>query len=161
MTLTQTRLKELLRYDPETGDFTWLVSRGRSPAGSRAESPDSKGYIRIGIDGFLHYSHRLAFLYMTGAPPPAEVDHINRDRGDNRWTNLRLATSRDNKGNAGVRSDNTSGHRGVSWDKRSGEWQAYGRRTGRKIHLGYFDRLEEAASAAQKWRAESFKDFAA
>jgi hypothetical protein len=158
--LTQARLKELLHYDPETGHFTWRVSRSRTPAGSRAGTPGSNGYTNIGIDGVLRLAHRLAFLYMTGALPP-EVDHINRDKSDNRWANLRPASRRENEGNKGLLSNNTSGHRGVSWYKRTRKWSAKGKRDGRQIHLGYFDTLEEAAAAAQAWRGENFGIFAA
>lgn len=159
--LTQARLKELLHYDPATGVFTWLVSRGRSLAGSRAGSFDAEGYRRIGIDGRDYAAHRLAFLYMVGEFPPADVDHANRTPGDNRWGNLRPATRRENVGNVGLRRDNTSGYRGVSRNRRNEKWQAYGALDGLKIHLGYFDSISEAASVAKKWREENFGIFAA
>ena len=158
--LTQARLKELLHYDPETGVFTWRVSRGGIAAGSRAGTPDKEGYDRIKADGRKYGSHRLAFLYMTGSPPPDEVDHINREKGDNRWSNLRLATSRDNRGNEGLRRNNTSGYRGVTWDRQCRKWRAQGGHCGRTIHLGRFDTLEAAAEAARKWREKTFKEFA-
>ena len=158
--LTQARLKELLHYDPETGHFTWLATRSWSAvAGSRAGSPDSYGYIQIGIDGVYHLAHRLAFLYMTGEIP-TEVDHIDRVRDDNRWPNLRPATRRESAGNVGLLSNNTSGHRGVSWHKRCGKWMTYGARDGRRVHLGYYTSLEEAAAVAQTWRAENYGEFA-
>ncbi len=157
--LTQARLKELLYYDPETGHFTWRVSRGVKFA-SIAGSPNREGYIKIQIDGLGHYAHRLSFLYMTGALPPEHVDHINRVKDDNSWPNLRPATKRDNAGNVGLRGDNTSGHRGVCWHKHRGKWQARGMRDGRKIHLGYYTSLEEAAAVAKKFREERWGEFA-
>lgn len=159
--LTQARLKEVLNYDPETGHFTWLVSR-RGPAriGSRAGTVDSYGYILVGIDGRSFKAHRLAFLYMTGAFPPAWVDHANREKSDNRWENLRPATPSENRANEGLRRDNTTGYKGVSWNKRRGKWHARGRRGGRVAHLGYFDDLEEAAEAARAWRKENHGAFA-
>lgn len=160
--LTQARLKELLHYDPETGYFTRLVSRNSSNAvaGSRAGSVDCRGYRVIQIDRRTYKEHRLAFVYMTGSFPPAEVDHINRDRVDNRWSNLRPATSQENHGNTGRRADNTSGHRGVTWDKRHQKWHAQGMCGGRRIHLGRYSDLEEAAAAAQAWREQHFGPFA-
>ena len=161
MTLTQARLKELLHYDPETGHFTWLVSRGGTAhAGSRAGSPNSKGYTLIKLDGVTHRAQRLAFLYMTGGFPTEFVDHINRVKDDNRWINLRPATGRENEGNKGLRHDNTSGRRGVSWCKRARKWRAYGMRDGRQVYLGLFDTLEEAAAVTKAWREESFGIFA-
>ena len=158
--LTQARLKELLHYDPETGLFTWLVSRGRSAAGSRAGTRHSEGYTQIRIDGVRRFAHRLAFLFMEGELP-SEVDHRNRARGDNRWKNLRPATRQENASNLGLRSDNTSGFRGVSWDKTCGKWYAYGARGGRLINLGRYDTPEKAAAAAQAWRADNYGEFAA
>ena len=160
--LTQARLKELLHYDPETGYFTRLVSRNSNNAvvGSRAGRRDGKGYIQIGIDGVKRLAHRLAFLYMTGEIP-AVVDHVDRVRDDNSWRNLRPATPRENEGNKGLRADNTSGRRGVSWHRLTGKWVVQGRRDGRVIHLGLFTSLEEAAAAAQAWREENFGVFAA
>lgn len=161
--LTQARLKELLHYDPDTGHFTWLVSRNSNTAvsGSRAGSINGNGYRQVRIDGRFYPAHRLAFLYLLGEQPPDHVDHINRDKSDNRWANLRPATGRENMGNVGLRGDNTSGHRGVSWNKRVGKWQVHGARDGRRIYLGLFDDLGEAAAAAQEWREENFGNFAA
>lgn len=159
--LTQSRLKELLHYDPETGHFTWLVSRNQiAVAGSRAGSPNSDGYIKVKIDGVLRSAHRLTFLYMTGETP-TEVDHSNRNRSDNSWPNLRPASRRENMGNVGLLDNNTSGHRGVTWNKQVGKWKVQGTRDGRRIHLGYFKHLEEAASVSQAWREETFGIFAA
>jgi hypothetical protein len=98
---------------------------------------------------------------MSGCLPPDEVDHLNRDPADNRWANLRLAARRENEGNKGVLRSNTSGHRGVSWDKKSQKWRAYGSREHKKLHLGFFVDLEDAAEAAQKWRKDYFGIFAA
>lgn len=159
-TLTQAHLKELLYYDPETGVFTWRAPRGRAAVGSRAGTRGN-GYVRVRIEGVFYAAHRLAFLYVTGAFPPDCVDHVNRDRSDNRWANLRQATRRENAGNKGIQRNNTSGHRGVSWFERSGKWRARGVSSGRQIHLGLFDSIEEAATVAQAWREESFGEYAA
>lgn len=159
--ITQKRLKELLRYDPETGAFTWLVSVASTvPAGSIAGTAHNRGYWQIAVDRKLYLAHRLAFLYMTGSFPPDEVDHINRVRNDNRWSNLRPATAQENSTNQGLRQDNTSGHRGASWDCQRRKWQAKGTRGGRQFHLGRFDSLEEAAAVAKAWRENNLGEFA-
>lgn len=159
-TITQARLKELLHYDPETGHFTWLVSNSnRAPAGSRAAPSGGTGYRQIRVDGRLYMTHRLAFLYMTGDFPPDDVDHINRIPSDNRWGNLRPATRRENLSNTALPRHNTSGHRGVSWNRRRGKWHACGKHGGRNIHLGYFADLEEAAAVADAWRKEHHGEF--
>ena len=158
--LTQAMLKELLHYDPQSGVFTRRVTAGRYPAGVVAGSLDFYGYSNIAVEGRKYKAHRLAFLYMTGAFPSADVDHINRNPADNRWVNLRPATRSENQVNKGLRSDSTSGRRGVSWNKRLKKWHAYGKRPGPRTHLGFFDDLEEAATAAQKWREENFGQYA-
>jgi len=76
--ITQAGLKELLNYNPETGDFAWVKSK--KPAGGIS----SYGYRRIIIDGKEHKAHRLAWLYTHGVFPEDQIDHINGVRHDNR-----------------------------------------------------------------------------
>ena len=159
--LTQDRLKELLHYDPETGAFTWARSTSnRAAPGTIAGSRSRGDYVRITIDRRRCLAHRLAFLYMTGEYPPGSVDHVNRDRQDNRWGNLRPASASENEANKGLRRDNSSGHRGVCWHKPLGKWVAGGRLAGRAIHLGVFSNLAEAAAAAKAWREKVFGAYA-
>ena len=94
--LDQKTLKENLEYCPDTGNFTWLVSKNnRVKAGAIASNINYYGYVRIGINGKQYGAHRLAFLWMTGEFPD-ECDHINHQRSDNRWENLRSVTSAEN-----------------------------------------------------------------
>jgi hypothetical protein len=157
--LTQDRLKELLEYDPDTGLFVWRVSCGTARRGDVAGGPHGSGYLRIRLGRGRYYAHRLAFLYMTGALPLAEVDHIDRDRANNAWGNLRSATRSENAANRTLQSNNASGHRGVYRHSQSLRWVAEGKISGRKVHLGVFDCLEEAARVADQWRAEKFGAF--
>ena len=117
--LTQERLKELLYYNPDTGLFTWRVDRRRCRADGGAGSINN-GYVYIGVDGKKYYAHRLAFLYIDGAFPPGIVDHINRDRVDNRFNNLRYA---DHTLNGANRHDNNK-FVGVCWNRRDNRWAA-------------------------------------
>jgi hypothetical protein len=119
----------------------------------------NNGYVAINISGKLHRAHRLAFLYMMGAFPENDVDHINRDRADNRWANLRPATRSENKLNGGPHRDNKSSRNGVSWFARDQKWRARGTCNGKQRHLGYFDTLEEAAAVADAWRKEHHGEF--
>lgn len=112
--ITQEELKRALAYDPESGEFTWLIAKNRSvKLGDRAGCVDKlRGYRRLGFNGKLWLEHRLAFLYMTGSIPK-EIDHINMDSSDNRWSNLREAVGSGNQQNKANRIDNTSGVKGV------------------------------------------------
>ena len=93
--ITQEQLKEILTYDPETGIFTWKVFRSwKAKAGDIAGYIDNYGYRKLQIQCKMYPAHRLAFLYMLGRFTDSSlvVDHINGDKGDNRWCNLREAT---------------------------------------------------------------------
>ena len=90
--ISQKQLKERLRYDPETGDFAWLVSEtNRINVGDVAGYED-KGSLSITVMGEKYLSRRLAFLYMTGELPTGRVKNINGIRKDNRWVNLKASS---------------------------------------------------------------------
>lgn len=141
--LTQEKLKKLLHYSPETGEFRWRVFRGNTAkAGSVAGCLKSDGYRTLHVGGRLHMEHRLAHLYMTGEWPPHEIDHINGNRADNRWCNLRQATRSQNCMNMGGGPS-----KGVSFYPRYGKWVARIKRDGRRHFLGYFNTETEARDA--------------
>lgn len=121
MTITATRLRELLHYDPETGLFTWKVARQGTRAGAFAGALNH-GYLRITIDWRHYPAHRLAWLYMTGEWPADLIDHINLVSDDNRFVNLRQATRAQNMHNSARPRTNTSGVKGVS--RYAGRWKA-------------------------------------
>lgn len=159
--LTQERLKELLHYDPETGLWTRIVGVRGYRAGSQAGSISSAvGYCYIAIDGRRYLSHRLAWLYTFGQFPAREIDHINCDRADNRLYNLREATPRQNRGNIKRSSHNSSGFKGVSFNKFAKKYSASIHVDDKKVHIGYFDNPETAHSAYMSKALEIFGDFA-
>lgn len=159
MMLTAERLRELYHYNRETGEFTRLQSKRRWEAGQRAGTI-SHGYVRINCDHVIYYGHRLAWLYVYGEWPAAEIDHINRDRADNRWANLRRATRVQNGANLPRKSNNTSGVPGVSFDKRDRRWMAYINPGRRKLHLGSFSSFDDAVRARKVAEAHHFSEFA-
>lgn len=112
--LTQLDLFKILKYDPDTGIFTWRVTMRNKLAGSRAGCyhPDN-GYERIGIGGQTYYSHVLAWLYMTSEWPSDEIDHKDLDGANNRWNNLRIAGHMGNSCNKEKPKRNRSGYKGV------------------------------------------------
>lgn len=144
---TAERLKELLSYSPETGEFTWRFNKGRAFAGSVAGGANGLGYWLIRIDGHLCLGHRLAWLYVHGELPPGDLDHINQIKGDNRIENLRVASRSENEQNKRRRADNTSGYRGVCWNKLKARWMARICLHGKCRNLGYFETAESAYAA--------------
>lgn len=159
--LTQERLRALLHYDPETGVFTRVKSVRGFRAGIEAGAlHQASGYVYIGVDRHSYRAHRLAWLYMTGEWPADDLDHINRNRADNRWINLREATRSQNNANARRRCDNTSGVKGVSLDRRHNTWRAYIVVDGRQRHLGRFKTVDAAKEAYARAALATFGEYA-
>ena len=153
--LTQKRLKELLDYDPETGEFKWKIARQRVKIGTIAGSLDTRGYRQITVDSIRYYTHRLVWLYVNGKWPPNDMNHINGVKDDNRLANLREATRSETMQNQRcVRISNKSGFLGVSWHKRRECWMACIGINGKRQKLGCFDNAEEAHAAYLKAKAE-------
>lgn len=158
--LTQARLHEFLNYDPDTGLFTWRMQRAyRFKIGDRAGT-SWNGYILIGVDGIRYKGHRLAWLYVHGEWPDGNLDHIDCDRSNNRIANLRLATRTQNGGNSRKSKRNTSGFKGVSWNKDTGRWMANIQFNARPTYLGLFDTREAAHAAYCEAAQKHFGEFA-
>jgi hypothetical protein len=147
--ITLKRLQELLQYSPETGEFTWKVSRPRAKIGDVAGAIDYYGYRVIRLDGTLYKAHRLVWLHCYGMWPTKNIDHINRDKSDNRVKNLRLVDQSANMHNVGVRSNCKSGVSGVSWRADRKKWNARIKVGYKNFNLGLFD-TKAAAVAARK-----------
>jgi hypothetical protein len=147
--LTAARLRQLLSYDPETGEFRWLKSGSGRRLGGIAGCRYGKGYVRVRImiDGRWYKAHRLAWLWMAGAWPKGEIDHRNLDPTDNRWCNLREATHSQNGANKRLQSNNTSGFHGVGCGVVSGKWRARCKVNGKEVRLGWFVTPGQAALA--------------
>jgi hypothetical protein len=142
--LTQEKLKEHLHYNPETGVWTWIKSpRSKVQVGDTTGHIDVHGYVEIGFLNRIHKAHRLAWIYMTGENPKSDLDHINNIKHDNRWVNLRLATRPQNVYNSKLRSDNTSGYRGVSYKANVKKWCVQVTYKGKR-RIKTYDTKEEA-----------------
>ncbi|HJE69861.1 HNH endonuclease [Pseudomonas oryzihabitans] len=143
-------VKEMLSYDPDSGVFTWKVSRGRSPAGAIAGTKHARGYVVIKINKKDYLAHRLAWLLHTGKMPTSEIDHINGVTSDNRIANLRDVSHRENLRNTSLFRTNRSGHPGVRFVSRRGHWIAEITNGDSAIYLGSFKTMEEARDARKK-----------
>lgn len=178
MDLTPQKIRELLDYDPLTGMLTWRTRPLRSGleridkgwntrlAGRPAGMTDRNGHIWVTVEmlgrPFRKYSaHRLAWAhYHDEWPTTEDVDHINGNPSDNRMINLRPASTTENVRNQRRRIDNTSGHKGISWSKKSKKWYAYINVDKRMIALGLFASKEEAIAVRRAAAKQFFGEFA-
>ncbi len=147
--MTPQYLRELLHYDPETGEFTWLDDRRCGRKGRIAGAPKSPGYIQIMINGKVYLAHRLAWLYSHEKWPENMIDHIDGNKSNNRLSNLRDVTPNMNMQNQSrphVR--NKTGFLGVH--KIGGMFQASIHTGGKGFYLGRFTTPEEAQAAYQE-----------
>lgn len=150
---------EILSYSPDSGLFTWLVTRGsKAPKGATAGTPHNAGYVSIRINGKAHLAHRLAWLFATGENPEGEVDHINGDRTDNRISNLRISTRSQQQCNQKLRSDNHQRVKGLGWHDRDKLWTAKVTIQG-KTKTRYFKDREDAVAAVRAMREEIHGEF--
>lgn len=144
------------------GDKLWWARGGR---GRRADRPvgtldQSNGYVVVNYKGGKKYVHRIVFALCNGYLPP-EIDHINRDRTDNRPENLRDATRAQNGMNTSLRSDNTNGVKGACYHEgRAKPWQARIQVGGKSVSLGYFRTIDECLSARKAAEKKYFGEFA-
>ncbi|MDA5337795.1 HNH endonuclease [Stenotrophomonas maltophilia] len=117
------RLDELFNYDHDTGQLTFKISQGAKRAGTAAGCVGRNGYLLVRVDGNLYRAHRLIWSMYHGFDPGLSViDHANGDRQDNSIRNLRLADQHLNGLNARTSKANTSGRKGVHWDKARQRW---------------------------------------
>ena len=136
-----------LSYETSTGIFTWVQNGTRGiKKGDVAGTKTQDGYIMLSIKGEKMLGHRVAWLFAYGEFPQGNLDHINRNKSDNRIANLRKATSAQNAQNRSKNSRSTSG---VTWHKRDKKWQAAITVNGKVIHLGYFAEPENGYLAYQ------------
>jgi len=154
---TQAEIKQLLHYDPVTGVFRWRFARtSRIKPWDVAGSLNANGYTYINWSKKLMLAHRMAWVYMTGEWPKQHIDHIDGNPANNSLVNLREATNKQNHENQSLRTDNTSGFRGVSWSKQKKKWKAYITHNKKQIYAGFFSTPQEASIAAKAKRQEIF-----
>lgn len=140
-------LRQEFSYDPETGVITRLKNKGKHLAGDPAGCVDSLGYVTILYKRKSIKAHRLAWYLHTGVDPKElQIDHIDRKRDNNKFSNLRLATPTEN--NLNKQPDKSC--KGVYQNKVSGYYYAQISLNGKNKHLGCYKTYEEAVEARKK-----------
>ncbi len=159
-------LRQLLRYEPETGKLFWLErgvewfrdgfrdARGNMAnwnsrwAGEQAfTAMHNAGYHQGQIQNRPYLAHRVIWTIVHGCWPEHEIDHINMDRSDNRIANLRAATRSENNRNRTAASSNPTRLKGVTWDRHAGKWMAQIGLNGKNYNLGHHRSAEDAHAA--------------
>lgn len=157
--IEHSQLTEMLRYNPQTGDFTWLVTRGAAKAGMTAGNVVAEWYVRIEIFGKQYMAHRLVWFYVNNEWPENDIDHINRNRCDNRFSNLRIASKSQNQANRPIHPRSTIGLKGVRHSSKS-MFAARIKINKKFIHLGTFSCPAAAHFAYQIAADKHFGEFA-
>jgi hypothetical protein len=158
--LTQDRLRAVLDYSIVSGRFYWKVSpsskvRAGDLAGCRH---NTKGYLRISVDGVEHWAHRLVCLWLEGVFPEHVVDHVNGDTAFNAWSNLRKATKSQNQHNRRLQRNSTTGFKNVN--KAGDRFRAIVSTAGRRKYGPLRNTAEEAYADACRLREELHGSFA-
>src|SRR5690554_2460269 len=155
-------VRELLDYDPETGELTWKPRARRwfksdrahkiwntryagTTAGTYVTRPDGYKQHRIKVLGRLYCAGPLVWLYKTGGWPQGQIDHIDRNACNQAWNNLRDVTAAENSRNKSMYARGKGrGYPGVWFNRQRGIWYAYITYSGKQIHLGYHKTLLDA-----------------
>ena len=160
--MNQNELKNLFKYDAETGLLYWKVRTSLNTKVGKVAGTHNhwSNYIYIKIDNKIYPAHKLVWLYHHGAYPSGCIDHVNGIRNDNRIDNLRHATRAQNSQNMRMFKSNTSGVKVVDWQKCSQRWRVRLQVNHNRINIGSFDCLELAELVANEARAKYHKEFA-
>lgn len=168
MLLSQEYFLERLLYNSNTGALLWIERRVTNKwdkiwntnfAGKKAGCKDKRGRLIVCVGQRKYAAHRLIWYMVTGEWP-FQIDHKDHDPSNNCWHNLREATGSQNQWNKRIQSNNTSGFKGVSFQKAAKKWCAFIKQHHQNYYLGLFDTPEEA-HAAYRQAAHSFhEDFA-
>ncbi len=160
--LTQEQIRSDLAYNPVTGEFAWKKSGKGRKVGKRPGRISKYGYHEIKLSGKIYFAHKLAWLYVHGhypQHPQEQIDHVNRDRSDNRIENLRLVKQGENDKNRSRYKNAKGPLTGVHWDAERKKWRADICSGDKRYNLGRYDSLFEAAAVRKS--AELAHSFAA
>lgn len=157
--ITQELLRALFKYESDGKLLRKVTTNSRAKAGTYSGSINKAGYLRTVVLGRMYYNHHLVW-FMHHETWPTAIDHINRDKQDNRIENLRECTQYQNTCNQRLRKQNKTGIKGVGWRPDKKKFRARIIVNGKELCLGHFKTLEEAAKIVKEARTRHHGDFA-
>jgi hypothetical protein len=159
--ITQKRLHELFEYREDGNLIRKINVSSNARKGDIIGTIHNRGYMTVLVDQKSYLVHRLIFLYYHGyLTEGLQIDHIDGNRQNNRIENLREVTGSQNNMNSKIRSNNTSGVKGVWWSKEKRKWRSMVKVNHKEIFLGYYTSLEEAAAVVKEAREKYHGEYA-
>jgi hypothetical protein len=143
-TININEIKSSFSYNEESGEIIRIKFRGHPSNIKTLRKASKSRYPMIGFNGSSYLAHRIAWVIKTGENPTFDIDHINGNKWDNRWCNLRIATRSENRCNCEPSLSNTSGTIGVTFHKLVKKYVAQIKKHGKSYHLGCFENIEDA-----------------
>lgn len=167
-------LRKLLRYEPDTGKLFWLPRDReffKSDGSFRSWNSqfanrvaftaiDRDGYNRGAVLQRAYYAHRVIWAMQAGAWPKEQIDHVDQNKLNNKWCNLREASISQNGANKASKPNSSSRYLGVSWNKQTKKWLAQIVKNGERVRLGLFVNEKDAAIAYDRMAILKHGEFA-
>ena len=153
-------LSRYLKYNPDTGIGIWIASPGRRVKAQTIAGYYNKGYLQIAYKKRLYRGHRLFWYLQTKEDPKNfTIDHIDQNKANNKFCNLRLATQTQQRQNIFIHKNNTTGFRGIRWREHSQRYEARIALNGKRIQLGLYKTLDQAVAVRQAKELELYGEF--
>lgn len=150
---------ELFFYDPVTGNILQKKKRPKIQIGTIAGALTPKGYRYIQVQGRKYPAHHLVWFFETGSLPALSLDHIDGIKSNNHFSNLRQVTTKQNNEHRGKQKNNSTGYKGVTFNKRLNKFIAQIQHNYNSIHLGVFDTALEASIKYEEYAKSVFSHY--
>ena len=153
-------LSQYIKYNPYCGIGVWLMSPCNRVKVGAIAGKINNGYLKIKFQHKTYMGHRLFWLLHTGYDPgQLTIDHIDQNKLNNKFNNLRLATLSEQQRNVRTRLNNKSGHRGVYWNAKNQKYEAQITNNQKLMYIGQYDTLNAAIAARQAKELELYGEF--
>lgn len=144
--ITQKEVRRLFSYNKHTGILKWKVKPSKNTNIGDVAGTINKGYIRIRVHNKKYYAHQIIWLGIYGYIPKI-IDHKDKVKHHNWLSNLREINNRKNIINSNIRKDNTSGIKGIGFNKKEKAWVSRIRSNKKSYYIGSYKDFNEAVCA--------------